>query len=124
MRELLLIILLSLLFNACGLKEDYVLFSKSETVKNLISSTLHKNIKFEYKILPHDRISLMVYQHPDLSTTIPTMATQDKGILVDSEGVVSLALLEDVKISGLTQKEAAKKIEVGYDEFLNYAKVQ
>jgi len=66
----------------------------------------------------------MVYQHPDLSTTIPTMATQDKGILVDSEGVVSLALLEDVKISGLTQKEAAKKIEVGYDEFLNYAKVK
>ena len=117
-------LLIILLFNACSLKEDFVLFNKSETVKNLSTTTLHKNVKFEYKILPHDRISLMVYQHPDLSTTTPTMATQDKGILVDSEGIVSLALLEDVKISGLTQKEAAKKIERGYDEYLNYSKVR
>jgi len=115
---------LLLLFNACSFKEDYVLFNKSETVKNLTSTTLHKNVQFEYKILPHDRISLMVYQHPDLSTTTPTMATQDKGILVDNNGIVSLALLEDVKISGLTQKEAAEKIERGYDEYLNYSKVR
>ena len=124
MKKLLPIVILLLLFNACSFKEDYVLFNKSETVKNLTSTTLHKNVQFEYKILPHDRISLMVYQHPDLSTTTPTMATQDKGILVDNNGIVSLALLEDVKISGLTQKEAAEKIERGYDEYLNYSKVR
>ncbi|CAA6810118.1 MAG: Polysaccharide export outer membrane protein [uncultured Sulfurovum sp.] len=120
----LLSILLILYIQGCGFKKDYVLFNQSETLKQTSTSIIHKNVKFEYKIMPHDRISLIVYQHPDLSTTTPSMATQDKGILVDSEGVVSLALLEDVNISGLTQKGAAKKIEQGYDEYLNYAKVR
>lgn len=101
-----------------------MLFNQSETLKNISTSTVHKNVKFEYKIIPHDRISLIVYQHPDLSSTTTTMATQDKGLLVDSEGIISLPLLEDVHISGLTQKEAAKKIEQGYDKYLNYSKVR
>jgi polysaccharide export outer membrane protein len=120
----LLPILLILLIEGCSFKKDYILFNKSETFKETNTSIIHKNVKFEYKIIPHDRISLIVYQHPDLSTTIPAMATQDPGILVDSEGVISLALLEDVKISGLTQKEAARKIEIGYDNYLNYSKVR
>ena len=113
-----------LIFEGCSFKKDYVLFNKSKTFQEANSSVIHKNIKFEYKIVPHDRISIIVYQHPDLSTTTPMMATQDKGIMVDSEGVVSLPLLEDVKISGLTQKEAAQKIEDGYDKYLNYSKVR
>ena len=44
--------------------------------------------------------------------------------MVDSDGVVSLPLLEDVHLAGLTQKEAAKKIETGYDHYLNYSKVR
>lgn len=87
-------------------------------------STVHKNVKFEYKIVPHDRISLIVYQHPDLSTTNPLSAAQEKGILVDSDGIISLPLLEDVHIAGLTQKEAAHKIEQGYDKYLQYSKVR
>jgi polysaccharide export outer membrane protein len=108
----------------CSFKKDYILFNESKTFKEANSSIIHKNIKFSYKIIPHDRISLIVYQHPDLSTTTPMMATQDKGVMVDSEGIISLALLEDVHIAGLTQKEAAKKIEEGYDKYLNYAKVR
>jgi len=115
-----------LLFQGCSFKEDYVLFNKSKILKQnkLETSTIHKNVKFEYKIVPHDRISLIVYQHPDLSTTIPTLGIVDKGMLVDSDGIVSLPLLEDVKISGLTQKEASKTIEEGYNEYLNYSKVR
>ncbi len=118
-------ILLILFIYGCSFKKDYVLFNQSETFKKAsTSSVIHKNVKFEYKIIPHDRISLIVYEHPDLSTTTPAMATQDRGMLVDSEGVVSLPLLEDVHIAGLTQKEAAKKIEDGYDNYLNYSKVR
>ncbi len=124
-----LLIILSLLlaisfFQGCSVKRDYVLFNQSKTLKSTSTSTLHKNVKFEYKIVPHDRISIIVYQHPDLSTTTPMMATQDKGILVDSDGVVSLPLIEDIHIAGLTQKEAAKKIEKAYDYYLNYSKVR
>ncbi len=121
--------ILSLLFISqitigCSIKEDYILFNKSETLKNITTSTIHKNVKFEYKIVPNDRVSLIVYQHPDLSSANPLAATQDKGLLVDSDGVLSLPLLEDVHIAGLTQKEAAKKIQDGYERYLNYSKVR
>jgi len=114
------------LFSGCSIKEDYVLFNKSETFKKSTTetSTVHKNVKFEYKVVPNDRVSLIVYQHPDLSSANPLAATKDKGLLVDSDGVLSLPLLEDVHIAGLTQKEAGKKIQNGYDKYLNYSKVR
>ncbi len=118
------ILLLTILLQACSLQKDYVLFNQSETLQKPSTPKLHENVKFEYKILPHDRISIMVYQHPDLSTTTPMMATQDKGMLVDAEGIVSLPLLEDVKIAGLTQTQASQKVEQGYDKYLNYSKVR
>jgi polysaccharide export outer membrane protein len=116
--------LLILFFQGCSVKKDYVLFNQSETLKNITTTTVHKNVKFEYKIVPNDRVSLIVYQHPDLSSANPLAATQDKGLLVDSDGVLSLPLLEDVHIAGLTQKEAANKIQKGYDQYLNYSKVR
>ena len=116
----------SQLFVACSLKEDYILFSKSKTLKKNATETssIHENVKFEYKVRSHDRVSLIVYQHPDLSSANPLAATQDKGLLVDSDGILSLPLLEDVHIAGLTQKEAGKKIQDGYTKFLNYSKVR
>ena len=115
-----------LFFQGCSVKKDYILFNQSEILKKNTTrtSTIHKNVKFEYKIVPHDRISLVVYQHPDLSTATSMTAAQEKGMLVDSEGVISLPLLEDVYIAGLTQKEAAHEIEQGYDRYLNYSKVR
>ena len=133
-------LLISLLsFQACSLKNDSILFNKTELLKekkevieskeikeekqnqtNIQNTSLtHDNIKFEYKIVPHDRISLLLYRHPDLSTT-----NQPNGILVDSEGVISLPLVEDIKISGLTQKNAALKIQEAYENYLNYSKVR
>ena len=124
MNKLLISLLLFLSIQGCGLKKDYVLFNQSEILKNTSTTAIHKNVKFEYKIVPHDRVSLIVYQHPDLSTANPLSAAVDKGMLVDSEGVISLALLEDVHIAGLTQKEAALKIQQGYEKYLNYSKVR
>ena len=124
--SILSLFILSQLTIGCSIKEDYVLFNKSETLKKrtIDTSVIHKNIKFEYKVVPNDRISLIVYQHPDLSSANPLAATQDKGLLVDSDGILSLPLLEDVHIAGLTQKEAAKKIQNGYSKYLNYSKVR
>ena len=124
MNQLITLLLLVLSTQGCSFKKDYILFNQSKALKNTSTTKIHKNVKFEYKIIPHDRISLIVYQHPDLSTANPLSAAVDKGMLVDSEGVISLALLEDVHIAGLTQKEAALKIQQGYDKYLNYSKVR
>jgi len=70
--------------------------------------------KIDYRILNHDRLSINIYQHPDLIP--PTLATN--GILVDSNGYVSLPLIHRVKVSGLTQTQAAKLLERRYAKYL------
>jgi len=74
--------------------------------------------------MPNDRISMTVYQHPDLSTDAQTNTNPERGILVDDDGIISLPLIEDIKVAGLTQKTAAKKIEKAYNKYLKYSKVK
>jgi len=103
-------ILLSIV--GCGPKD---LFQNSSVVQSAKvksiqqNQRIYKNIRFEYKIAPHDRIAIVVYKHKELS---------GKGILVDSQGIVRLPLIKEVRIGGLTQNTAAKKIQSRYDRYL------
>jgi polysaccharide export outer membrane protein len=120
---------------ACTTKEEFVLFNQSEAlketqkgkVKNQTVITRIDDGKFEYKIQPHDRISLHTYKHPELSTTANQVGATNglgAGILVDSKGVIRLPLIDEVKIAGLTQPQAQKKIEKLLREYLNHPSVQ
>ena len=70
--------------------------------------------KYEYRIQPHDRLSITTYQYPEL---LPT-SMNEKGILVDSNGYISLPLVHRVHVAGLTQPEASKKLERLYKKYL------
>jgi polysaccharide export outer membrane protein len=119
---LLIIILFS--FHGCSFKKDYTLFNQTSSFESLSSTIIDKKVRFEYKIMPNDRISMTVYQHPDLSTDAQTNTNPERGILVDDDGIISLPLIEDIKVAGLTQKTAAKKIEKAYNKYLKYSKVK
>jgi polysaccharide export outer membrane protein len=122
MKHFLLIFTL-IAFSACSSKDDYVLFNqaqKSQSNEMLQSS----NIAFEYKILPHDRISIIVYKHPELSTTSMNNIQEEKGLLVNSKGILRLPLIRKVKISGLTQTEAEEKISAAFKTYLKHPDVQ
>jgi len=117
-----IISLISLVFlSGCSVKEEYALFHNNNTT---IEQFQQKNIKFEYKILPYDRISLIVYRHPEFSTPSTGTHGKDDGLLVDSEGFVSLPVVDDIHIAGLTQKEARKKIEDKFSHYLKYSKIK
>ncbi len=117
-------------FSGCSSKEEFVLFNNDAVFHNAVDKERavnelpKKDVKFEYKILPHDRVSLIVYRHPEFSTTKTGTMDEDKGIIVDSEGDISLPVIDDVHIAGLTQKEARKKIEKAFSEYLKYSKVK
>ena len=121
-------LVLVLFISGCSTKEDFVLFyndlegvnDKDEAVNTIPV----EKIKFEYKIMPHDRISLIIYKHPEFSTTRIGAASEDKGLLVDSDGDVYLPLVDSVHVAGLTQKEAKDKIEKSFSNFLQYSKVK
>ena len=70
--------------------------------------------RIDYRILKHDRLAVNIYQHPDL---IPPSLIAN-GLLVDSNGYVSLPLVHRVRVAGLTQTQAAKMLERRYAKYL------
>jgi len=135
MKRSIFYILIILNLTACTTKDEFVLFSQTDALKetnnpqnqNQTTITRIDNGKFEYKIQPHDRISIHTYKHPELSTTANQVGTTNglgAGILVNSRGVIRLPLINDVKIAGLTQPQAQRKIENRLREYLNHPSVQ
>jgi len=115
------LIVLSLL--GCSNKEEFILFNKTDTNQsrpsNSIKSTEFNNISFEYKIVPNDRVSVIIYKHPELSPSTLGNRTSDRGILINSKGDIRLPLVKKIHLAGLTQTEAQEKIE---QEFKRYIK--
>jgi len=71
-------------------------------------------IRYDYRIKPHDRVAITVYKYPELNPT----SMSEKGILVDATGYISLPLIHRIRLAGLTQTQAAKMLERRYARFL------
>lgn len=130
-----LYIAIILLLNGCNLKDEYVMFNQSETLKhgsktenlNRIYRTRIDPATFEYKIRPHDRVSLIVYNNPELSTGVGGSARGSglgESILVNSRGEIRLPLIKNIKIAGLSQPQAQYKLERAFSEYLKSPSVQ
>jgi len=126
---------LILLLNGCNLKDEYVMFNKSKIIKHANKTeNLNKSYKtridpatFEYKIRPHDRVSLIIYNHPQLSTGVGGNATGSglgESILVNSRGELRLPLIKNIKISGLSQPQAQYELERAFSEYLKFPNIQ
>ena len=116
--------ILLLAYSGCSSKNDYVLFNQAPKQQNkeILQSP---NVKFEYKIRPNDRISILVYKHPELSTTTNLNSLQqEKGLLVNSKGYLRLPLVHKIKVTGLTQTEAEEKISDAYRVYLKHPDIQ
>jgi len=110
-----------MLLVGCSSKEDFILFNKAYPPEGteLNTQTLEfNNVKFEYKIVPHDRISLIVYQHPEFSTSSLMTRKEDVGLLVNSDGYVRFPLIKSIHLAGLTQTEALEKVERSFSKYL------
>lgn len=127
MKRVLLYLSIALAMTGCSMKEDLVLFNETNVTQeqaNKSITDLSTNPKFEYKIQPHDRVSITMYNHPELGTTSAQSQRQDTtGILVDARGYVSLPLVKSVHIAGLTQTAAQRKIEKAYSAYLEDAEL-
>jgi polysaccharide export outer membrane protein len=96
----------------CGAgRSDYELM---QTNRHVDSEKRISVNNIEYKIMPHDRIAIVIYQYPELTPT----EMNEKGILVDAKGYISLPLIHKVKIAGYTQSAAARMIENRYKKYL------
>jgi len=114
------LIILSLF--GCSNKEKFVLFNKADINKTKakeINPSEFNNVEFEYKIIPHDRVLVIIYKHPELSPSTLGNRTSDRGILVNAKGDIRLPLIKGIHIAGLTQTQAQERIE---DKLRRYLK--
>jgi polysaccharide export outer membrane protein len=107
----------------CTNKEEFILFNKADDInqskkedyrEDYINSSEFDDVVFEYKIVPNDRVSVVIYKHPELSPS--TIA--DKGILINSRGDIRLPLVKSIHIAGLTQTEAQERIENRFKRYI------
>ena len=127
MKRVLLYTIVALAMAGCTTQKDYVLFNETNVTKPQAAKSV-TNIstaaRYEYKIQPHDRISITMYNHPELGTTTANSMKQDvTGVLVNSRGYVRLALIKSIHVAGLSQTAAQKKIEKAYGAYLEDAEL-
>lgn len=111
------ILFLGLGVSACSVK-DYTLFSNNQEMVGIIDQNKTVEV-FRYKIQPHDRLSVMFYAHPELSTRVVGSLRRDEiGILVNSKGIATFPLVGDINMSNIYQEDAGKMLEEAYAEFI------
>ena len=135
--KIFLLVLTMVGFTACTTKEDFVLFNKTKVAKQHVQKqtkeqqklkeetlTQLKDVQFEYKIRPYDRVSVIVYKHPDISTSSKNTMKQERGLLVNSKGYVRLPLIKKIYLEGLTQTEGEDALEKAFSVYIKNPDVQ
>ena len=103
-----------LLLAGCTGKSDYELLQTTKPVEEQHISAA----SIEYKILPQDRLKVILYKDPGQISTEQAQKLGENinpdGILVNAKGYIKLPLIGKVKVAGLTQTQAADRIEALY----------
>jgi len=114
--------------SGCAFKE-YRMFTDDDDDTTIVSEAEYlKDVTFEYKIQPNDRISIQVFNQVgssqqiasivDNNTNSQTRTEGTPGFLVTNEGTVLLPLIGSVKVSGLTEDQAAQYLIKEYKIYL------
>ena len=101
---------MAIILSGCSSK-NYTLM---QTPNQEVETSESKFYNVDYVIQPLDRLSIVSYNHKDLMP----VSINSKGVLLDSKGYASLPLIHKVKLSGLTQNQAAHKLERLYSKYL------
>jgi len=72
-----------------------------------------------YRLGPDDIISISVYMHPELSAPQQGITGGLGGVMVTSDGTVSLPLIGNIDVGGLTIGDAQQKINTAYATYVN-----
>ncbi len=123
------LVLVTALMSGCsGKPKQYVLFNDSGKLESC-TTNLNKTVsneQYEYKIMPNNRLSILIFNHPELSTRdvrAQVAPADERGALVAGDGTVSLPLIGVVRVAGLTERECADLLTREYARYLKNAHV-
>ena len=113
--------------------KDYVYFNQGLDEENITTEVSDeeymKELRYEWKIQPGDRLEIRVFNQSassvggqmtsilDQSLTYMSRSGVD-GMLVPPDGKLNIPLIGEIKISGLTEKEASNRLIQAYKKYL------
>ncbi len=134
-----LLVFLGLLMSGCANK-DFRMFEEdsqtesgeSQTVKTISDEEYLQELEYEWKIVKGDRIQIAIFNQSASSkggqlesivgtnNMTQTFNNRDgtEGILIPTDGTVRLPMIGNIKIAGLTEKEATDKLTEAYKKYL------
>jgi len=127
------ILAISIFMGGCSSKSSqYVLFSDkvtdattSEVAQGMNSSSMLVD-NYEHKLVPNNRLSILVFNHPELSTRdvrAQVAPADERGALIDRDGTINIPLVGVVRIAGLTAREAGDLLSREYSRYIKNAHV-
>lgn len=112
-------LLIAFILTGCISDDNYKLLQ----TEHVVESRNVSGRSIEYRILPQDRLEVILYKDPNQESTMSTSELgqhlSKKGVLVDTAGNIRLPLLGKVNIVGLSQTQAADKLTSLYKRYLN-----
>ena len=127
------ILAISIFMGGCSSKSSqYVLFSDKVTdvttseVAQSMNSTSMLVDNYEHKLVPNNRLSILVFNHPELSTRdvrAQVSPADERGALIDRDGTINIPLVGVVRIAGLTAREAGDLLSREYARYIKNAHV-
>ena len=111
LKNAILTIFILFILSSCSQKFDQSVPSP-HNISNI--ETIIKDKVIEYKIVANDRLFIELYKYPNISTT------RNKGIRVNTDGNISLPLINTVHVGGLTQPNAIKLLESKFKKYLKH----
>ena len=128
-------LVIALTFVGCSVKDDRLFQGEGNRDKNttIVSDKQYMEaVKYEYKIAPNDRLSIMTYVQSgtDSQQMNSMLANSDitrqgldsidaaTGLLVTQKGEVRLPLIGSIKVIGLTEDQAADKLIQEYKKYI------
>ncbi len=120
MKNILTVLYFCLILGGCMTKQDYVLISDAKTNANAMDN----NKTSSYKIKKGDRLAIIVAKHPEISTRSDLVPpSSDLGILVTSNGWVSVPLIGYVSVENMTLCEATAAVTEKLLQFIKNPQV-
>lgn len=127
------ILVASVLMGGCSSKSSqYVLFSDkstdaaaSDVAQGMNSSSMVVD-NYEHKLVPSNRLSILVFNHPELSTRdvrAQVAPADERGALIAKDGTINVPLVGVVRVSGLTSREAGDLLSREYARYIKNAHV-